>query len=144
MILQDVKNKKVSDLMSRNILVGHQSNSFTHTLRLFSEMTFHHLPIVNSDQELVGIISSNDMLKSLTLKLPMLKNTKDDTLNQALDIKELMTPNPVVISPQSNIEEVLNAFSHYHIHALPVVENNKIVGIITSNDVLAELNNKNK
>lgn len=134
-----VKSKKVSDLMTRNILVGHVTNSFTHTLRLFSEMTFHHLPILNADQELIGIISSNDMLKTLTLKMPFFKNLKDETINAELEISELMTPNPKVIHPDATIKKALEIFSKYHIHSLPVVKDKELIGIITSNDVLAAL-----
>jgi CBS domain-containing protein len=139
MFTEDIKTKKVSDLMSRNILVGHVTNSFTHTLRIFSEMTFHHLPIVNSRQEVIGIISSNDMFKSLALKLPMLKQSDEETLNMMFDIRDLMTPNPQVVSSDATINEALSVFSKHHIHALPVIDENELVGIITSNDVLGAL-----
>ena len=139
MYTEDIKTQKVSDLMSRNILVGHVTNSFTHTLRLFSELTFHHLPIVNAKKEVIGIISSNDMLKALTLKLPMLKKSDEETLNMMFDIRELMTPSPQVISSDATIDEVLSVFSKHHIHALPVIDKNELVGIITSNDVLGAL-----
>lgn len=139
MFTEDIKTKKVSDLMSRNILVGHVTNSFTHTLRIFSEMTFHHLPIVSSRQEVIGIISSNDMLKSLALKLPMLRQSDEETLNMMFDIRDLMTPNPQVISSDATINEALSIFSKHHIHALPVIDENELVGIITSNDVLGAL-----
>lgn len=140
MYTDEVKTKKVAELMSRNILVGHVTNSFTHTLRLFAEMTFHHLPIVNTKHEVIGIVSSNDMLKSLTLRLPMLKQSDEETLNMMFDIRELMTPNPQVISSEASVNEALSLFSKHHIHALPVVDKNELVGIITSNDVLAALN----
>jgi len=140
MYTEEIKAKKVSDLMSRNILVGHVTNSFTHTLRMFAEMTFHHLPIVNDKQEVIGMISSNDMLKSLALRLPMLKQSDDETLNMMFDILELMTPDPQVISSDASVSEALSLFSKHHIHALPVVGKGELVGIITSNDVLAALN----
>jgi CBS domain-containing protein len=139
MYTEEIKTKKVSDLMSRNILVGHVTNSFTHTLRIFAEMTFHHLPIVGDKQEIIGMISSNDMLKSLALRLPMLKQSDDETLNMVFDIQELMTPDPQVISSEASVSEALSLFSKHHIHALPVVDKNELVGIITSNDVLAAL-----
>ncbi|MFK7773691.1 MAG: HPP family protein [Saprospiraceae bacterium] len=139
MYTEEIKTKKVSDLMSRNILVGHVTNSFTHTLRIFAELIFHHLPIVNSKREVIGMISSNDMLKSLTMKLPMLKQSDEETLNMMFDIRELMTRDPQVISSGASVSEALSIFSKHHIHALPVVDENELVGIITSNDVLAAL-----
>ena len=140
MYTEEIKTKKVSDLMSRNILVGHVTNSFTHTLRLFAEMTFHHLPIVNSKREVIGMVSSNDLLKALALRLPMLKKSDEETLNMVFDIRELMTTDPQIISSEASVSEALSIFSKHQIHALPVVDQNELVGIITSNDVLAVLN----
>ena len=140
MYTENVKVKKVSDLMPRNILVGHVTNSFTHTLRIFSAMSFHHLPIVNAKHEVIGIVSSNDMLEALTLKLPMLKQSDEETLNLMFDIRELMTIDPQVISSGASIGEALSIFSKHQIHALPVIDKNELVGIITTNDVLAALN----
>lgn len=140
MLTEKLKTKKVSDLMSRNVLVGHVTNSFTHTLRIFSEMAFHHLPIVNSKKEVIGIISSNDMLNLLAAKLPTLKQSDEETLNMAFDIRDLMTPDPQVVTSDATVSEVLNIFSKHHIHALPVIDKNELVGIITSNDILSAIN----
>ena len=70
----------------------------------------------------------------------MLKNADEETLNLVFDIRELMTPNPKVISSEATISEALSVFSKHHIHALPVLEKNELIGIITSNDVLTALN----
>lgn len=136
MSVVNIKTKKISDLMSRNILTGHVKNSFTHTMRLFDEMPFHHLPIVNEKTKLIGILSSNDMLKALTRQTVLLKEMNQENLNAALDISEIMTSNPITISPDSTIKEAIAIFCENEIHALPVVKDDNLVGIITSNDLL--------
>jgi len=136
MTVVNIKAKKVSDLMSRNILTGHLKNSFAHTLRLFAEMPFHHLPIVNGKTELVGMLSSNDMLKTLTTQSVLLKDLTLATLNDAIDISEIMTLDPKCISPDATIKEALEIFCKNEFHALPVVKDNSLVGIITTNDLL--------
>lgn len=122
--------------MSRSILTGHIKNSFVHTMKLFAEMPFHHLPIVNEKTDLVGMLSSNDMLNALTTQSVLLKEMNQKNLNRAIDISEIMTPNPITISPDATIKEALEIFCENKIHALPVVQKNKLVGIITSNDLL--------
>ena len=122
--------------MSRSILAIHVNNSFTEVLRLFSEMTFHHLPVVNTKNELIGIISSNDILKFLTTAFYTIKEIDEEALNQSMDIADLMTPDPVTIEPEATIDEALQLFSKHHIHALPVLKGKKVVGILTSNDIL--------
>ena len=123
MYTEEINSKKVADLMSKNILVGHVTNSFTHTLRLFSEMTFHHLPIVDSKQQLLGMVSSNDLLKELALRLPMLKDVKEETINEYFEITEIMTPQIKVIAPDATISEALEIFSKYHIQILTIYHN---------------------
>jgi len=140
MFMEKIKATKVSDLMSRNILVGHVTNSFTHTLRIFSEMNFHHLPIVNTRREVIGMVSSNDLLDLLILKLPTIIQSDEKTLNQMINIRELMTPHPQVISSETPLSKALNVFSKKNIHALPVIDKNELVGIITSNDLLLAIN----
>jgi len=141
MLTEEIGIKKVSELMSQNVLTGRLNFSFTDIMRLFSEMNFHHLPIINDEKEIQGIISTNDILKMLTLKMPFLKDTRDETVNMEIDIMDVMTMRPKVILSTSTIKEALSVFSKHHIHALPVVKEGKLVGIITSNDILAALNN---
>lgn len=144
MTSQNLKSKPVGELMTRNILVGHLSNPISETFRLFGEMTFHHLPIVDSKQKVVGIISSHDLLKKLTNMAPFLKDLRDESLNSLLDITEVMTPDPVTIHPYATVEEALEIFSKHHIHALPVIQDDELVGILTTNDVIKALNEKTK
>lgn len=136
MITQNIKAKKVGDLMSRNVLTGYVKNSFTYTLRLFSELPFHHLPIVNVKRELIGMISSNDIMKLLTVQLAMLNDFTEDALNNAVDISEIMSADPITVSPETTIKEALFLFCEHKIHALPVVEEKQLVGILTTNDLL--------
>ena len=50
----------VKDLMTSQVIVAHTSHSFTQICRLFFELDIHHLPVLNDQNELIGIISSNE------------------------------------------------------------------------------------
>jgi CBS-domain-containing membrane protein len=56
----------VSTIMSRQVVVANQFHNFSQVLQLFSEHGMHHLPIVDGHETVIGIISSNDVMKLLT------------------------------------------------------------------------------
>jgi CBS domain-containing protein len=57
----------------------------------------------------------------------------------ALTVKEAMTPNPVTIGPETDLEDIATLMVKHTIHTLPVVEQGKIVGIIGKEDILRTL-----
>ena len=62
-------NLSVSDLMTRNVIVAHTYDTIAKSTRMLLEHRFGALPVVNKEQELVGMLSSHDLLKALNLLL---------------------------------------------------------------------------
>jgi acetoin utilization protein AcuB len=83
---------------------------------------FRHLPVVQDDA-LVGILTDRDIRNYV--------GTEAQT-----KVWTAMTENPVTVSPVTTVEEVTRLLLQYQIGGLPVVENSKLVGIITTSDVL--------
>ena len=82
------------------------------------------LPVVReSDGQLMGIVSRRDVFR----------NVSEDQLSL------IMKKNPIVISPEATIEDAARIFHEKRIHRLPVVENGKLVGIITPTDLIREI-----
>jgi CBS domain-containing protein len=126
----------VSTIMSSKVIVANQFNTFSQVLRLFSEFTVHHLPIVNGKNHLIGIVSSNDIMR-LFLQ-PKFKNVnlESDSLDNAINMQDIMTPNPVTLSPDDTIEKAIAIFKDMKFHALPVVKDQEIVGILSVKDLV--------
>ena len=127
---------KVADIMTHNVVVAGINFSFTHASRLFFELSIHHLPVVNKEGVVVGMLSSHDVLKAYSFRAPMLKDLCEETLNTVFSVAELMTPDPITISSDHKVQEALEVFDKYHIHSLPVVDDGRLVGIITSHDLI--------
>lgn len=62
-------NLSVSDLMTRNVMVAHTYDTISKATRILLEHRFGALPVLNKESELVGMLSSHDLLKALDLLL---------------------------------------------------------------------------
>lgn len=126
----------VGDVMSKNVLFAHLNHSFTELCRLFFELNIHHLPVVDDAGKLIGIISANDVLKAYGRRIPTLEKADEATLNQQIRIEDVMTPNPVSVSPGASLKEAAEKLTANNIQSLPVLTGDKVVGIITSRDLV--------
>lgn len=126
----------VADIMTRNVLFAKPDYGFTEVARLFSEVGIHHLPVVDDNRQLIGIISANDVMKAYSGQLRDLNAGRVQQLDEALKVSDLMTSNPVYVSPATSLRKAAELFTKHNIQCLPVVEGIKVKGIITSRDLI--------
>jgi|JI102314A1RNA_FD_contig_41_35100_length_713_multi_2_in_0_out_0_1 acetoin utilization protein AcuB len=133
------KSTKISQIMSDNVIVALPGHTFSQVCRLFLEMGMHHLPVVDADNVIIGIISSYDVLKAYRYSVPDLAAYDDATLDSHLSIKQLMTANPATLTPSDTIGNAAELFVQLNIQALPIVDaNNKVIGIISNRDLIRQ------
>lgn len=84
------------------------------------------LVVVKSDS-VVGILSERDYARKVELK---------GKTSRELRVEAIMTSNPVTVSPGHSIEECMEIMNSRHIRHLPVLENQKLVGMITIRDAI--------
>ena len=134
--------KTIASIMTVSPVVGNPSNKFSQLLRLFTEFPVHHLPIVDADNKLIGIISTNDLPKvflalcNRPTPVPMTL----ETIDKEITIAELMTPNPIAITSSAPISTAMTIFAQHKFTALPVVDNGVLIGILSAKDVMTYLN----
>jgi acetoin utilization protein AcuB len=127
---------RVRDLMTDHIIKVTPNHSFTELCRLLFQLSIHHLPVVDKQEKLIGIISSNDILQTYGSKVAGYRKIDEQWLNENITIYDLMSPDPVVVSPDASVEEAIQLFKEKHIQSLPVLEDDRLVGIITTRDVI--------
>ena len=128
----------ISDIMQSEVIFVAPETSLLKVDRLLTDHGFHHLPVVDGG-ELVGIVSKND--------LKYFKQYKDETYSQVLENKRLseataskiMTTGLAKVEPTDTIAVVLEVFKVNLFHAVLVVEDNKLKGIVTTFDIVNEL-----
>lgn len=126
--------RKAADFMTLNVIVGGKGNNFQQFVDFFTNYKIQHLPIVDNDQ-LVGILSVNDMLKFIASICKSGKSFSMEDLNSEFHIEKVMTENPVTVGPDDSQRKILDILGEGKFQAVPVVEHNRVVGIITNKDI---------
>jgi len=95
-------------------------------IKLLSEKNIGALPVINGEK-LVGILSERDYARRVILK----GKSSKDTL-----VSEIMSDNVLVVKPEMSNEECMALMSEKFLRHLPVVENDRVVGMISIGDVV--------
>ncbi|MFD2828987.1 CBS and ACT domain-containing protein [Corticicoccus populi] len=101
-------------------------------LEMMSRFSFRHIPLVDSEEKLVGIVSDRDI--KLTLPSVLSNDDPENSLKQPLS--RIMRRNVTYCHPMDFVEEIALDFYTYAIGAIPVVKDRKIVGIVSQRDML--------
>ncbi len=134
-------NRPISAIMATNPVVANPFHNFSQVLRLFTEFPIHHLPIVDGNNKLIGIISSNDLPKvflQLCKKSPAISMDLD-VIDKEINLSDIMTPNPITVSSSDTISSAAKIFAGKKFLAMPVVDNGILVGIVSMKDIIANL-----
>jgi CBS domain-containing protein len=98
---------------------------------------FHHLPVVDAREKLVGIISDRDIRNVAVFFDKEARNTTDYLISGNVVARSIMSPNPVTVGPDDDLSVAADLMSKHHYGCLPVVDaTGKIAGIITRSDMM--------
>ncbi len=145
---------KARDVMTRDVITVTPETEVTVIAKLLLKKYFNGVPVVDKDGNLVGIVCQSDLIAEQQ-KLPMPsvftildafipiyppgKAAKEVQKIAAIKASQAMTRNPVTVSPETGIDEIASIMVNRSIHTIPVVEGNKLVGIIGKRDILQTL-----
>lgn len=130
-------NTLIREVMTTKLVTIQPTEKIKTIKPLFDENNFHHLLVVNEKNELVGIISKEDFYKfTHTLTLQTTGKTWSNIKYETICAKDIMTHTPFVLDPDDTIGLAADLFLNNQFHALPVVEINDLVGILTTFDLL--------
>ncbi|MEH2137558.1 chloride channel protein [Nostoc sp.] len=113
-----------ADVMQRRVETLSSQMSTDEAMQAFSDSHHRNFPILENGK-VVGIITQKDLVSLAAQHLG------GDTT-----ISEIMTPEPVTISPTATLAHVLHILNRYHLSCLPVTEGRKLIGIITRSDII--------
>jgi acetoin utilization protein AcuB len=127
----------VGPRMKRGLVTVTQGTPLEEAARLLKAHRIHHLPVVEEGGRLAGIVSDTD-LRNATLDGMFGGPDRGDS-GLPVTVGEIMTRDVVTLSPGDTLDDAMLALSQERIGALPVVEGDRLVGIITKADILSAL-----
>jgi CBS domain-containing protein len=145
---------KARDIMTREVISIGPEASVTEAARLLEEHRISGIPVLDAQGRLLGIITQSDLVqRARDLELPPAINLLDihmflvtpsgfqKRLEKMLGgtVGEVMTPDPVTISPEMPIKEVAALMDRKKVHTFPVLEGGKLLGIIGKIDLIRAL-----
>ncbi len=118
-------NEPVSLIMSRNVITADANDTLSVARSIFLKNKVHHLPIVNGTK-LVGILTTYDLFK-------VVGPNKD---YDQIYIRDVMTTHIATLEPDDKIGSAAELFLMNLFHAVPIVQDGELKGIVTSFDVI--------
>ena len=125
----------VQDVMQPHPVTATMETRLPDLVRLLQRRGFRHLPIVDAGK-LVGIVSDRDLKQSMTSAALATEGTARDRLLDDLTAGQIMARALITIGPMSGVEEAAGLMATRKISAVPVVEGDRLVGLVTETDVL--------
>ena len=127
----------IKEIMSTSLVTVSPESRISEILEIFKKNEFHHIPVIEPGEKLAGIISREDCFK-FAFFLSM--NTSGETYSENeyghLTAREMMTAYPVALDPDDSIGLAADIFLANKFHALPIIDEEALVGIVTTHDLL--------
>ncbi|MEZ4981104.1 MAG: CBS domain-containing protein [Saprospiraceae bacterium] len=132
----------VKNIMTKNLITVNPEDKLTTVKDIFEKHNIHHIPVVRY-KKIEGIISKTDFVHFVR---GFTKNDEDKFVNEArlraYRAEDIMTKGLAKVEPTDRINVVLEVFLVNRFHAVPVVENDELVGIVTTFDIIKNLANE--
>ncbi|GAA0728035.1 CBS domain-containing protein [Clostridium malenominatum] len=125
---------KVKDVMTKSLATLTPEDTVERAAQLMREHNIGSLPVCDGDK-VIGIITDRDIT---------LRSTAEGENSQRQTVRDIMSSNPVIVSPEIEAREAARIMSERQIRRLPVVEDNSLVGILSLGDLSVEPNLSNK
>jgi acetoin utilization protein AcuB len=126
----------VAKRMKRNPVFVDEGDSMKKAMDLLKEHEIRHLPVLKDGEKLVGILSERDIKQASPSPATALEIREIYYLLDKVKVKQIMTRRPYTVSSSAPIEEAALIIREKKIGCLPVVDDGKLVGILTETDII--------
>ena len=126
---------RIRDIMTKNPITVDSETLVLDAQKIMKENKIRRLPIVDKGK-LVGIVTKHDLLEASPSPATSLSIHELNFLLAKMKVKELMKKNPITLPPDTPFEEALRIGQDKKIGSFPIVENGKLIGIVTESDTV--------
>lgn len=125
----------IEEIMKSNVETLRPDDSIETAIRLMREKKIKHIPIVDDEMKILGIISDRDVKDAA----PSILNEQSADFTLKNPVRQIMQKQVITGHPLDFVEEVAALFYEHRISCLPILKADKLVGIITETDLLYTL-----
>jgi CBS domain-containing protein len=116
----------VKDIMTRDVKTIHPKTSIKKAAEVMERYRIGSLVVIDKGRP-VGIVTEGDISRAVARGIELAKHP----------VKEIMSGSLITINPEARVEEAARIMAERKVKKLPVVENDKLVGIVTQTDIVA-------
>ncbi len=140
---------KIVNCMARNVVITKEATSIKEAASLLVKNRVSCMPVVDDQHSLIGIVSASDMLKVFLpdfvplVDIDFLKDygsleisTEDVKKISSMTVGEIMTKEVYTVDEECSLVRALSLLNKHKIRVLPVVRDNKVIGVVANNDMI--------
>jgi len=125
----------VRDIMQTSFVTVSAGDTLSTVEDIMTLGGVRHMPVVRGGV-LVGVVSERDLLRASLSNLTAFRHEERRAFLQVVEITRVMVAPPIVIAPDAEIERAARLLAEKRIGCLPVVDEGKLIGLVTETDVL--------
>lgn len=112
---------KVRDVMAADVIVAKPGDLVGGIRELMHAHNIHSLPVVDDEEQLVGMVTSSDLMPGFSAKIP---------------VSRIMSTNVYTVTPDADVRTAAQMMRQYRLHHVVVTDGDRVVGILSSFDLL--------
>ena len=143
--------KTAREIMTRNVVTVKKDQPISDLSKLFIENHFNGVPVLDDAGKVIGVVTQSNLIEqNKNLHIPTVialfdavlflesekKFESDVKKLTGSKIEDIYHKNPITVSPDTELNEITPIMAEKDVHTLPVLENDKLVGIIGKKDVI--------
>jgi len=125
----------VREIMTTEVTTVQETETMLDAAMIFARSSLRHLPVLR-DTKLVGVLTERDVKRFTPGLLSGVSSEQYNHLLENTPLTKVMTRDPVTLKPDQHVGDAADIFSTKRFGCLPVVEEGKLVGIVTTSDML--------
>ena len=134
-----MKNLRVQDLMTRGVMTLSPDGNLAEINDLMSGHRIRHVPVVDSSRRVIGLVSQSDLLRGALGGGSDLPASIQRAYLRSIPVDEVMVRNVETVAPSTPIREAAQRMLELKIGSVLVLEEERLVGILTENDFVRYL-----
>ena len=127
----------LSEIMTEHPFTLGPSNSVKQAMDLMQQEAIRHIPIVDEQHHLLGLVTLTDILATRESKLLLISPEREAEFTDSVQLGEIMTRQVASVDPHAGIKEAALYLQRHRYGCLPVLKGRKLIGIVTESDFIA-------